>query len=116
LRLYFLICPCENVIQPGFAREAETKAHHSGFEIAIEDPESGECRLGAAFLEQPECGIEYQESGDDCGLDIFAEHQFKHDRGLEHPRNRSPELFDCHAQNHQNLDRPRLKAVNFDQT
>ena len=54
--------------------------------------------MGAALLEQPECGIEYQESGDDRSLDIFAEHQFEHDRSFEHPRNRRPELFDCHAQ------------------
>ena len=52
----------------------------------------GKGRLGAALLEQPERGIEHQKTGDDRGLDIFAEHQLEHDRGLEHPRNGRPEL------------------------
>jgi hypothetical protein len=51
-----------------------------------------------ALLEQAECGIEHQENGDDRGLDIFAEHQFEHDRSLEHPRNGRPEFFQRRAQ------------------
>ena len=52
----------------------------------------GEGRLGAALLKQPERGVEHQETGDDRGLDIFAEHQLEHDRRFEHPRNRRPEF------------------------
>ena len=37
---------------------------------------------GPALLEQSECGIEHEQTGDHRGLDIFAEQQLKHDRGL----------------------------------
>jgi hypothetical protein len=58
----------------------------------------GEGRLSATFLKQPQRGVEQQERGDDRGLDELAEHDFQHDRGLEHPRNRRPEFFDRPAQ------------------
>jgi hypothetical protein len=35
----------------------------------------GKSRLGAALLEQPKCGIEHHETGDDRRVDILAEHQ-----------------------------------------
>jgi len=70
----------------------------------------GKGRLGAALLEQPERGVEYQKSGDDRGLDILAERQFEHDRSLEHPRNRRPEFFDCHAQRMQRRVGHRVRA------
>ena len=58
----------------------------------------GKGRLGAALLEQPECGVEHQETGDDRGLDILAERQLEHDRSLKHPRNGRPEFLERHAQ------------------
>ena len=58
----------------------------------------GKGGLGAAFLKQAECGVEYQQAGDNRSLDIFAERQLKHDRGFEHPGNRRPEFFERHAQ------------------
>ena len=58
----------------------------------------GKGRLGAALLKQPERRIEHQQSGDDRGLDVLAEHQLEHDRRLEHPRNRRPEFVQRPAQ------------------
>jgi hypothetical protein len=46
----------------------------------------------------PSAALNNQESGDDRGLDILAEHQFERDRSLEHPRNGRPEFFKRHAQ------------------
>jgi hypothetical protein len=57
----------------------------------------GKRRLGAAFLEESERGVEHQEKGDDRCLDIFAKHQLEHDGGFEHPRHRRPELLQRHA-------------------
>ncbi len=61
-------------------------------------PESGEGRLGAAFLKQPDRCVERQESGDDCGLGIVAKYDLKRDRCLEHPRHWRPEFRQRHAQ------------------
>ena len=52
--------------------------------------ERGKGRLGAAFLEQPECGVEHQETGDDRRLGIVPKRDLEHDRSLEHPRNGRP--------------------------
>ena len=46
----------------------------------------------------PSAALNTRRAGDDRGLDIFAERQFEHDRGLEHPRNGRPEFLECHAQ------------------
>ena len=50
---------------------------------ASRDLECGKGCLGAPLLEQSEYGIEHQQTGDDRGLDILAEHQLEHDRSLD---------------------------------
>ena len=52
----------------------------------------GKSRLSAPFLEKPESRVEGQENRDDRSLDVLAEDNFQHDRSLEHPWNRRPEL------------------------
>ena len=76
----------------------------------------GKGRLGAAFLEQPEHGVEDQQPGNDRALDIFAERQFEHHRRLEHPRHRRPEFFDRHAQRMQRRIGHRVRAEFFQPT
>ena len=52
----------------------------------------GKSRLSAPFLEEPERGVEGQQTPDDGRLDVFPENDLEHDRSLEHPWNRRPEL------------------------
>ena len=54
--------------------------------------ERSQSRLSAPFLEESESGVEDQENRDDRSLDVLAEDNLEHDRGLEHPGNRRPEL------------------------
>ena len=54
-------------------------------------------RLGAALLDQSERCIEYEETGNNPSLDIFAKRQLQHDRALEHPGNGRPEFLKGHA-------------------
>jgi hypothetical protein len=59
--------------------------------------QGGESRLRAALLERSKQRVEDEKSGDNRGLDIFAEHQFEPNRRLQHPRHGRPELFECHS-------------------
>src|SRR5208283_2827080 len=52
----------------------------------------GKSRLSASFLEEPELSVENQENSDDRSLHVLAQDKFQHDRSLEHPGNRCPEL------------------------
>ena len=49
-------------------------------------------RLGAAFLDQAERGIEHQQHGDDAGLDVFVQEELHRDRRLEQARHGRDEL------------------------
>src|ERR1017187_6223317 len=48
-----------------------------------------------SLLEEPESRVEGQKSQYDRSLDVLAESNFEHDRPLEHPRTRRPELDQC---------------------